>query len=307
MNKKIVNVGAVFGFLGAGKTTFIKSRLRSNPGRTAVIVNEFGDLGLDGEDIQSEKPLKVVEMPGGCICCTLSQNIAETIDRLVEQEAPDYLLIEPSGVAEASSVLTALTGVSSPINLEYVVTIVDASTFLEDVRPKTFGNFFMDQLVHADVVLVNKTDLISSEILDKITLSISSINPSALSFPVQFGRWDADFKAGERKPLKKTKAHAHLHEIDTYGRKFDFIWPDDPFNELMQVISNNELGHVLRAKGVFTRSDGVKTMLQYARGDISLTPTPLRSDDRITIIGQNIDRNAFDFFFCGLEPHSIQK
>lgn len=298
MDSKIVNVGVVCGFLGAGKTTFIKSRLKKNPGRTAVIVNEFGDLGVDGEEIEAEKPLKVVEMPGGCICCTLSQNIAQTVDQIIAQESPDYLLIEPSGVAEASSVLTAISGTATPINLEYVITILDASTFFEDAQPKTFGNFFMDQLINADVVLINKTDLVSPEKIEEIKEFIFSVNGSALCFPIQYGRWDADFEVGKRVPLPHSHSHHHhLHDIDTYGREINFIWKDGLFDELKQMIVSNDFGSVLRAKGVVTRPDGNKTMLQYARGDFALTPTNLRSNDRITIIGENLDRTAFDHFF----------
>src|SRR5690606_25325624 len=130
--------------------------LKSARGRAAVLVNEFGSLGIDGSLIRSAGGIDVVEMPGGCICCSQQAGLVESIATIREEIRPDLLLIEPSGVAEASEVLKVLAApaLAGVIRLDAVITVLDASTFFEFSDPEAFGSFFLDQITHADLLLV---------------------------------------------------------------------------------------------------------------------------------------------------------
>ena len=144
------------------KTTYILERLRDKSARTAVLVNEFGTLGIDGETIRAAGGVSVVEMAGGCICCNQRQDMVKSIAEIARDIRPDVLLIEPSGVAETSELLNALSDSSlgGIVRCDGTITIIDATTFLDYSEPGSFGTFFLDQIENADVVLINKVDLV---------------------------------------------------------------------------------------------------------------------------------------------------
>src|SRR5512143_2531639 len=123
-----MNTTVVCGLLGSGKTTFIRNHVRGLTGRVVVLVNDFGAAGIDGE-IFSAGGIEAIELPSGCVCCTLRFDLITTIKKIAKEFAPGHLVIEPSGVASPSAVLEALevAGVS-PAS---VVGIVDAAEFLE--------------------------------------------------------------------------------------------------------------------------------------------------------------------------------
>src|SRR6266567_3784969 len=171
----------VSGFLGAGKTTFILEQLKNTGSRVAVLVNEFGELGIDGALIRSRSGFDVVEMPGGCICCSQRDGLAESIRRIAVEMEPELLLIEPSGIAEISEVLKVLAGPSlaGVIRLDAALTVIDAETFLEFSEPDGFGTFFLDQVVNADLILVNKIDLVAPAELAAIERRVEELRPGA--------------------------------------------------------------------------------------------------------------------------------
>ena len=121
-----------------------------------MLVNDFGALGIDGE-VFSAAGIEAVELPSGCVCCTLKFDLITTIERIRTTFDPEHLVIEPSGVASPSGVLEALE--SAGIGQVSVVGVVDATEFLELHEAEMFGTFFRDQIVNADVILVNKIDL----------------------------------------------------------------------------------------------------------------------------------------------------
>src|SRR6185369_7745825 len=130
---KPIKTRLVGGFLGAGKTTFILEQLKSAGTRVAVLVNEFGKLGIDGALIRLQGGIEVIELPGGCICCSQKEGLLESVRSVARQVAPELLLIEPSGVAEISELLQLLSdpSLAGVIRLDTVITVLDCETFLE--------------------------------------------------------------------------------------------------------------------------------------------------------------------------------
>lgn len=163
----------VCGVLGAGKTTFLNNILKHDRGKTVVLVNDFGSAGIDGE-ILSVGGIDTIELPSGCVCCTLRFDLITTITKIKEQISPDNLFIEPSGVASPSGVIDVLDTLGiGPVT---VVGIVDATEFLEAYETDMYGWFFKNQVTQSDIVLVNKTDLVDELKTEKIIGVIEMLN-----------------------------------------------------------------------------------------------------------------------------------
>ena len=136
-HNKTMKTTVVSGLLGSGKTTFIRNFVTGRTEKTVVLVNDFGQAGIDGE-IFSAGGIEAVELPSGCVCCTLKFDLITTIQRIVGQFSPEHLMIEPSGVASPSGVLEAL--VSAGIDRTTVIGIVDAVEFA-DFQYRPFQKF----------------------------------------------------------------------------------------------------------------------------------------------------------------------
>jgi G3E family GTPase len=170
----------IAGFLGSGKTTMIlniaKKLITEYGKKTAIIVNDFGEIGIDGE-VMKRYGLDTMEIAGGCVCCTLAASLVRTLDLLTEGFNPDIVILEPSGVAYPSQVTESLDVAGMPTGVTIV--IVDISRFEETIR---FEGIIIGrrQVKEADIVAINKIDLIDSDkILAEVTAFLKEINPNA--------------------------------------------------------------------------------------------------------------------------------
>ena len=191
----------ITGFLGAGKTTLIRSLLQSAGGRRiALIINEFGDLGVDGEvlkgcGIETCSEDDIVELTNGCICCTVADDFVPTITALLEREnIPDHIVIETSGLALPQPLINAFNwpDIRERVTIDGVVTVVDSRAvgdgrFVDDVEKvnlqrmaddsldheSPLEELFDDQLTCADMIILNKTDLVEADVLGKIEADIT--------------------------------------------------------------------------------------------------------------------------------------
>lgn len=148
----------VTGLLGVGKTSFILSatgRLNALTGKKiAIMVNDFGDVGVDGS-IMSRYGLNYMELPGGCICCTLRSSLTSTLDEIIQRFEPDTVIIEPSGIADPRKIIEVLSSYQGSQRLR-VIAILDAIRFDEYARK--LERPLTKQLDLADIVLINKVD-----------------------------------------------------------------------------------------------------------------------------------------------------
>ncbi|MBQ8783328.1 MAG: GTP-binding protein [Clostridia bacterium] len=151
------------GFLGAGKTTLIKKLIKEAfPGEKLVLIeNEFGEIGVDGKFLE-EAGVEITEMNSGCICCSLVGDFGKALTKVVEDYAPERILIEPSGVGKLSDVIKAVKDVGSDkLELNSFTTVVDAGKC--KIYMKNFGEFFNDQVEHAQTIILSHTGLVSEE------------------------------------------------------------------------------------------------------------------------------------------------
>lgn len=177
----LIPVDIYSGFLGAGKTTLIKKMIaEAYTGEKVVLIeNEFGEISIDGGFLK-EAGVQITEMNSGCICCSLVGDFGESLRKVVSDYAPDRIIIEPSGVGKLSDVIKAVEGVAedTSIVLNSYTAVVDVKKYAKYI--KLFGEFFIDQIQSAGLVVLSRTKDIGEEELEKCTDALNEINPNSL-------------------------------------------------------------------------------------------------------------------------------
>jgi len=284
-------VTVLSGFLGSGKTTLLNHILRNREGKkVAVIVNDMSEVNIDADLVRngdaslSHTEEKMIEMSNGCICCTLREDLLEEVGKLARENRFDHLVIESTGVSEPMPVAETFTfedengeSLGSIANIDTMVTVVDAPNFLRDYSTeetlddrkqavgeedeRTIVDLLSDQVEFADVILVNKTDLVTKEKLHTVHGMIRALNPQAiihdtvesqvpLDSVLGTGLYDEDQAAESEGWLDSLVEHTP--ETEEYGIS-NFIYERRvPFHpERFYNCLKKEWPGVIRSKGVF--------------------------------------------------------
>ena len=287
-------VTVLSGFLGAGKTTLLNQVLNNREGRrVAVIVNDMSEVNIDAALVErggaqlSRTEEKLVEMSNGCICCTLRDDLLAEVSRLAQEGRFDYLLIESTGISEPIPVAQTFTfegedGVSlgQVARLDTMVTVVDAANFLRDYKAaealqdrgeslgeddhRTVTNLLIDQIEFADVIILNKVDLVSDDQAEEVEAIIRALNPGtrvlkatrgqvALAAVLDTGLFDYDKAASSAGWIRELQGE-HTPETEQYGISSFTYRTSHPFDaQKMRAFlgdASNFEG-VLRSKGFF--------------------------------------------------------
>ena len=163
---EMTKIDIISGFLGAGKTTLIKNCFQAFAGEQVVLINEFGEIGIDGGFLK-ESGIEIREMNSGCICCSLVGDFGKSLREVVDTYHPDRILIEPSGVGKLSDVIKAVQDVQSEIDakLNSFTTVVDVTKCR--IYRKNFGEFFSNQIEYAGAVILSRTDKAKPEKIEE--------------------------------------------------------------------------------------------------------------------------------------------
>ena len=176
----MIKIDIISGFLGAGKTTFIKKMLDEvyKDEKIALIENEFGEVGIDGGFLK-DSGVNITEMNSGCICCSLVGDFGTSLKEVVDKYHPDRIIIEPSGVGKLSDVIKAVKDlhIENEIRLNSASTVADASKV--KMYMKNFGEFFNNQIEHAGTIILSRTQNVSEDKLKKAIEMIRSLNADA--------------------------------------------------------------------------------------------------------------------------------
>lgn len=217
----MTKIDIISGFLGAGKTTFIKKLLQEAiAGEQVVLIeNEFGEIGIDGGFLK-DAGIEIREMNSGCICCSLVGDFGKSLEEVLTKYHPDRVIIEPSGVGKLSDVMKAVVDVASELEvvLNSAVTIVDAQKC--KMYRKNFGEFFNNQIENAGTVVLSRTDIAPADKVDLAVEIIRELNPNAsvITTPCEQLSGKQLLEIIEKPDtmvedlLKEVKAHHHDHE-----------------------------------------------------------------------------------------------
>lgn len=280
----------VCGLLGSGKTTFIRHYIENTGERTVVLVNDFGKAGIDGE-IFSADGIDSIELPSGCVCCTLKFDLITTLDKILKTRSPEHLLIEPSGVASPSGVLEALETLS--IRPVLVVGIVDATEFIELHEAQLYGRFFEDQIVNSAVILVNKSDLVAEGVGDKTARLVETLNPGAIVFKTVNARIEGPLPDGDAlgQSGMRQEQRSHFH-FETVSLKLPNESEYGRVREIFDDFASGKYGKVLRAKAL-VRTEKGPFRFDLSSGRVGESPFPKEvTDSRLVVIGEDLKKEV---------------
>jgi G3E family GTPase len=287
-------VTVLSGFLGAGKTTLLNHILHHKHGlKVAVIVNDMSEVNVDARLVEQENILsrteeRLVEMSNGCICCTLREDLMLEIEKLARENRFDYLLIESTGIGEPIPVAQTFSYLDEEkgINLsdysyiDTMVTVVDCFNFVRDFGSdqmlsdrnltemegdtRTIVNLLTDQIEFANVIVLNKADLVDEEMLGIIKATIRKLNPGAKIIAAQFGKIPVgeilntgmfDFEEAQNSAgwQKELESESHTPETEEYGISSFVFRNPRPFHpaRFWQYLNEQYPAGVIRAKGLF--------------------------------------------------------
>ena len=295
----------VSGFLGAGKTTLIRHILgfMESGKRLALLENEFGECSVD--DLLLRRPGLILRaLSAGCICCSLASSFRQTVEELVESEEPDCLLIEPSGVAGMSDLLSACGRLPEEwgFSQALAITVVDAE--MHTAYVEQMGEFYLDQIRHAGVLVCSKLDLVSMGQARAVGDALAKENPEAAIFACPWEELDVTMlleAARERAVLLEHghDHHHHHHHHHHSGALFTSLTlhPDRPrsaaeWEDMLAKLSGPEMGRVLRAKGFLPGAEGNWYQVDYTPGRVYLHSGAPLQDSVLVVIGTDLNQEA---------------
>lgn len=303
-------VTVLSGFLGAGKTTLLNHILQNREGlKVAVIVNDMSEVNIDAAQVKNDVNLnyveeKLVEMSNGCICCTLREDLLEEVGKLASEGKFDYLVIESTGISEPLPVAETFTfpdendvSLSKIANLDTMVTVVDAQNFLKDYLAgedlkdqklelseeddRSISQLLADQVEFANVILLNKVDLVSDEEKKQVYNLLRKLNPNAeiiaterskvdLTRVLNTNKFDMN-EAAENPDWLAEERGAHTPETEEYGISSFVFKSRKPFHpDRLWKLMESDWPSIYRAKGYFwlATRPAMAGMLSAAGGSI---------------------------------------
>ena len=287
-------VTVIGGYLGAGKTTLVNHLLRHPDGRRlAVLVNEFGDLPI-AADLIERRDEDMIAIAGGCVCCSYGSDLIEALERmLILDPRPDHLLIEASGVALPGGIASSLTLLMG-YRLDAVLVLADAETIRARATDRYLGDTIARQLAEADLVLLNKADLVLPDDLAETVHWLEGASPSARIVTTTNAAIATGIALGLAAGRPPAPKHAHHHSAGYDTDNFPVTEPVQA-EELARALADPALC-LLRAKGFVAAADGTLHTIQTVARRWSVSPAPagLAGPGRLVAIalpGQ-LDRDA---------------
>ncbi len=292
----------VSGFLGAGKTTFIKTLTQKSSVPFAVMENEYGDTGIDGSLLEQNR-LKIWELTEGCICCSLKSDFASSILTIANTVNPPYLVVEPTGVGLLSGVINNIKKITyERIRLLEPVTIVDIHSVDDYIRD--FGSFYTDQIIHTKKIILSKTENSTAKEIARISEILRTINPDAdITTQPYAQNTDEWWKKLIETPYNRENTvvlNTTEHELDLEQIGFTDI-SCNTVQDLMEICvaaMRGAFGTIYRIKG-YCAIDNQWNTFNLVDKQYDITTSQAFPQSRVVIIGKQLQKEKLQTAFNG--------
>lgn len=326
----MTKVDIISGFLGAGKTTFIKLLIENVfAGEKLVLIeNEFGEIGIDGGFLK-DAGIEITEMNSGCICCTLVGDFSKALRKVIEEYHPDRVLIEPSGVGKLSDVSKAIEHVKkeADIEIEGRITIVDGKK--AKMYLKNFGEFFKNQVAYANTIVVSRTQMMEDHSIEECVEMLREENKEASIISTS---WDKLSKEAIEHALSHDTqlegifeeekcpvcSHEHHHEgacgcghehhhhhhhhadeiFTSWGQETAHKYTEEELDFLLKALSETEgYGTILRAKGIVEMENGAWKQFDLVPQEYEVRESAADYTGRLCVIGTDLKEDELTKLF----------
>lgn len=326
----MTKVDIISGFLGAGKTTFIKLLIENVfAGEKLVLIeNEFGEIGIDGGFLK-DVGIEITEMNSGCICCTLVGDFSKALRKVIEEYHPDRVLIEPSGVGKLSDVSKAIEHVKkeADIEIEGRITIVDGKK--AKMYLKNFGEFFKDQVAYANTIVVSRTQMMEDHSIEECVKMLREENKEASIISTSWDKLSKEAIEHALSPDTQLEgifeeekypvcSHEHHHEgacgcghehhhhhhhhadeiFTSWGQETAHKYTEEELDFLLKALSETEgYGTILRAKGIVEMENGAWKQFDLVPQEYEVRESAADYTGRLCVIGTDLKEDELTKLF----------
>lgn len=325
----MTKVDIISGFLGAGKTTFIKLLIENVfAGEKLVLIeNEFGEIGIDGGFLK-DAGIEITEMNSGCICCTLVGDFSKALRKVIEEYHPDRVLIEPSGVGKLSDVSKAIEHVKkeADIEIEGRITIVDGKK--AKMYLKNFGEFFKDQVAYANTIVVSRTQMMEDHSIEECVKMLREENKEASIISTSWDKLSKEAIEHALSPDTQLEGifeegacdcdhehhhegacgcghehhHHHHHHADeifaSWGQETAHKYTEEELDFLLKALSETEgYGTILRAKGIVEMENGAWKQFDLVPQEYEVRESAADYTGRLCVIGTDLKEDELTKLF----------
>lgn len=302
----MTNIVILAGVLGSGKTTILQKMIAEEKDKghtTAVLMNEIGDVSIDTALVE-DTDTKVSEILSGCICCSSREQFENALISLVQNDKPNTLFIECSGVSHPFEVVDSCMNpiIADQITLKGIIAVLDANHFLHIYdEEESLAHLMLEQVKNADVIVLTKTDLLDPMQLMEVNDRLQTLGlKERLYQPTQAIKTPLDQLTGHTTPNDHESLHVHHHlHIDTMTYTFKHAISVDSFEDWLRQLPDN----IIRIKGFvdFKELPAKCTLFQYSFGVPLYQPYEMNLPKNLVIIGQHIDKTALQEQLQALE------
>ncbi|GFZ33476.1 cobalamin biosynthesis protein CobW [Clostridium zeae] len=315
-----VKVDLFSGFLGAGKTMLIKKLISEQlkNDKIAIIENEFGEIGIDSSFLKTTK-IDVKEINAGCICCSVYGDFTEGINEVISKYNPERIIIEPSGVAKLSEILSVFKepNLKDKVSINMIMTVIDITKY--DMYVLNFDDFYKNQIINAKTIILSRTQNVTKDMIVQTISKIRELNKSAniITTPwdnlkaediINIAEGDAQKQLIEKvNLLKNSSAKVSLKgsttkstgdTFKTIGIETPKVFTKNTLESILTRLNDKKVyGTILRAKGIIESSSSKWLEFDYVPGEFEIRPSLPDYSGRVCVIGNQLNSSEIKKLF----------